>query len=313
MATGGGKPDWIRIRFLDNEFTRSIGRMHSQSHLNSVCQSARCPNRMECWSQGIATFMVLGDACTRSCRFCSIKTSHMPPVPDPDEPRALSDAIGTLAKGTGLRYAVITSVTRDDLSDGGAGHIASCVERIKEDNPEIIIEALVPDFQGDEKAISRVIDSGVDVLSHNIETVERLTPSIRDKMAGYRRSLSVLSSFHRLSEGSVIPKSGLMVGFGESEFEIMSALKDLREADVEIVTIGQYLRPGRSSRNIEVKEFIRPEKFDEYKRLAYSLGFKHVECGPFVRSSYMAGSPFISGILKRRARKRSDGPDDSSG
>ena len=220
-----------------------------------------------------------------------------------DEPKKLARAMKELDKDNGLNYVVITSVTRDDLPDGGSGHIARCVRAIKEikkRNPELVIEALVPDFGGDENAIRTMIDAGVDVLSHNIETVGRLTPEIRDRRASYRQSLGVLKKINEISCARVITKSGLMVGFGESEDEVGKAMKDLREMGVEILTIGQYLQPSKNARNIPVKEYVSPETFSRYERLGYKLGFKFVASGPFVRSSYRAAEPFIFGILKSR-------------
>jgi lipoic acid synthetase len=315
------KPGWLKIRYSSNEAAKRIAGFHAIDGLKSVCQSAHCPNRQECWASGTATFMVLGEFCTRSCRFCAIQTRIKPPPPDPKEPEKLAEAIRELGKSDRLEYVVITSVTRDDLADGGSGHIARCVREIKNfrknfsamgnyqiyhaiknKNPELVVEALVPDFGGNENAIRTIIDSGVDVVSHNIETVGRLSPEIRDRRAGYRQSLGVLAQFRKLSDGKIITKSGLMAGLGETEDEVKKAMEDLRGAGVEIMTIGQYLQPTRTARHIPVKEYILPETFEKYKKIGYELGFCYVASGPFVRSSYKAAEPFISGILKSRVR-----------
>jgi len=261
----------------------------ARNNLHSVCQSARCPNRHECWAQGTATFMIMGEYCTRACRFCAVKTTAKPPPLDKDEPKTLAEAIATLD----LRYIVITSVTRDDLPDGGASHFAECVREIKKLKPELIVETLIPDLNADRDALSVLVEAKPDVISHNIETVERLTPVIRDRRADYRKSLDVLRSIRELSSGKIITKSGLMVGFGEKEDEVEHALADLRDVDVEIVTIGQYLKPSEEPRHIAISEYVTPERFAAYERIAYSLGFTYVASGPFVRSSYKAAEAFF--------------------
>ncbi len=278
----------VRIKYARNENTERIEGMG----LHSVCQSAHCPNRSECWSSGTATFMVLGDQCTRACRFCAIKTAAKPPPPDPDEPRRLADAVHSL----GLRYCVITSVTRDDLADGGSGHIADCIRALRAKMPDLIIEVLVPDFKADKRVIMTIIDARPDVVSHNIETVERLTPQIRDRRAGYKQSLEALRLYRELSDG-IITKSGLMVGFGESDDEVEKTMEDLRSVGADILTIGQYLQP--SARNVQVKEYVEESRFKLYEEKAYRSGFRYVASGPLVRSSYRAAEPFIKGTLSR--------------
>jgi len=285
-----------RVRFIDNEQSKKIGNLMRTDSLHSVCQSARCPNRYECWAQGTASFMVLGEYCTRSCRFCAIKTMAKPPVPDPQEPVKLAKAIGSL----NLRYVVITSVTRDDLPDGGAMHIAECVGALKRWAPDPIIETLVPDFRADTKAMDTIISAAPHVVSHNIETVERLTPRIRDPRASYRQSLDALRYYRERSKGKIITKSGIMVGLGETETEVVGAMKGLRSVGVDIVTIGQYLRPSTSPRHVEVEEYLAPERFKRYEELGYGLGFKYVASGPLVRSSYMAAEPFVKGIFPKK-------------
>jgi lipoic acid synthetase len=240
--------------------------------------------------------MILGEYCTRACRFCAVKTMARPPPPDPEEPQHLAEAV----KSLGLKYVVITSVDRDDLPDGGAGHFAECVAAIREKSPNTIIELLIPDLNADPSSVKIVVDSMPDVISHNIETVERLTPMVRDHRASFRQSLATLRLAQMLSDGGIITKSGLMVGFGEKEDEVRSALEALRDAGVEVVTIGQYLSP--SPGHLRVEEFITPEAFKRYEAIAYNFGFSYVASGPLVRSSYMAGEPFINGILETRSR-----------
>jgi lipoic acid synthetase len=240
--------------------------------------------------------MVMGDICTRACRFCAIKTSPKPPPLDPLEPKKLADAVASL----GLKYIVLTSVTRDDLPDGGSSHFAECVRAVKRESPRLIVEALVPDFNCERSAMMAMIGSGADVISHNIETVERLTPFIRDRRANYRKSLGVLRSYRALSSGKTITKSGLMVGFGESEDEVKGAMNDLRASGVEILTIGQYLRPSKAVRHVPVSEYVPPETFAKYEETAYALGFRYVASGPFVRSSYRAAEPFLKRQLASR-------------
>jgi lipoic acid synthetase len=294
----GRLPEWFRIRHTSNPNSEHIGRL--MSNLHSVCQSAHCPNRSECWSLGTASFMVMGDVCTRGCRFCAVKTSPNPPPLDADEPENLAKAVSSLD----LKYIVITSVDRDDLEDGGAGHFARCIREIKKSKPGLILETLIPDFRGDSLSLKKLIDAKPDVVSHNLETVERLSPRIRDMRAGYRQSLEVLQKLRELSGGKIITKSGIMVGFGESPEEVKKTMKDLLGAGVEILTIGQYLQP--STKHVPIKEFITPEKFKDYEEMGYDLGFKYVASGPLVRSSYKAGEPFIKGMLISRAPKACD-------
>ena len=244
-----------------------------------------------------ASFMVMGEYCTRCCRFCAVKTMAKPPPLDPDEPKKLAQAVASL----GLRYVVVTSVTRDDLPDGGAGHFADCVRALKAKMPGLIVETLVPDFLARKEAIRVVAGSCVDVVSHNIETVERLTPSVRDRRAGYRQSLETLRLFREMSSGKIITKSGLMVGLGERGGEVEGAMRDLRAVGVEILTIGQYLSPSKAPRHLPVETYVSPERFEDYEKTAYSLGFAYVASGPFVRSSYRAAEPFVKGSLRSRA------------
>jgi len=245
--------------------------------LHTICTSGNCPNIGECWNSGTATFMILGDICTRSCKFCNTKTGR-PLPPDPEEPDRLASAIKTL----NLKHCVITSVDRDDLPDGGASFWAEVVRKIKEVNPTITIETLIPDFNGEEADLMKVIGAGPDVISHNVETVERLTPLIRSK-AKYGRSLGVLKF---LSDHGAVAKSGLMLGLGEREDEVLSAMDDLLGAGCGILTLGQYLKP--SVNHMEPAEYVTPQKFGEYREIGLAKGFKFVESSPLVRSSFHA-------------------------
>ncbi len=288
------KPDWIKIRYKANQNTNHIDRLTSRFGLNSVCQSAHCPNRSECWAAGTATFMIMGNACTRGCRFCAVRTSANPPPLDPDEPEKLAMAVAELK----LKYTVITSVDRDDLEDDGAAHYAECVRRIRRKNPNTIVETLIPDFKGKRPSIRELVESRPHVISHNLETVEGLTPEIRDLRASYGQSLGVLKTVRELSGGKIITKSGIMVGFGETFDEVARTMQDAKESGVEIFTVGQYLSPSDS--HYPVKEFVTPEIFEEYEKLGYETGFSFVASGPLVRSSFRAGEPFVKKIIQTR-------------
>jgi lipoic acid synthetase len=273
------RPSWLKVKLPSGEsYFRLKALMHAQ-RLNTVCEGARCPNIGECWGRGTATFLILGDVCTRACKFCAVKTG-LPPEYDLDEPRRVADAIQQLE----LRYAVITSVDRDDLDDGGASIFAETIRRTRVVCPQIQLEVLIPDFQGSVDALRTVVEARPDVLGHNIETVPRLYPTAR---AGsrYRRSLDHL----RNAKSFGIPmttKSGLMLGLGENQEEVVAVLSDLREAGVDVVTLGQYLQPTRA--HLPVERFYTPEEFDAFRDHAYSLGFQYVASGPLVRSSYRA-------------------------
>ena len=277
------KPAWLKIRY--NPASAKMRELLAKHNLVTVCQGALCPNCQECWSAGTATFLVLGDECTRNCRFCSIKTNPKPEAPDATEPKRLAAAVSEL----GLRYVVLTSVDRDDLPDFGANHFSNCIKAIKKANPKIFVEALVPDFNNDRKAIREIARSGVDVLGHNMETVERLTPKVRDARAGYRKSLDVLRLFKAINP-KIKTKSSLMLGLGETKGEIIAAMKDLRAAQADILTLGQYLRP--SKRQLPIERYVEPAEFAEYARIANDLGFRSVVSGPLVRSSYHAAEAY---------------------
>jgi len=264
----------------------------SSLDLHTVCEEARCPNMGECWGGGTATIMVMGDTCTRGCRFCSV-ASGRPLFLDPNEPDRVAKAI----KKWGLKYVVITSVCRDDLPDGGANHIAKTIKSVKTQCPQTIVEPLIPDFQGSRHALEKIIGSGPEVISHNIETVARLSPLIRDPRATYQQSLHVLEMIKDM-DCKIYTKSSMMLGLGETEVEVMQAAKDLRSVGVDIVSMGQYLQP--TNRHLPVKEYISPEKFESYKKMIEKMGFVYVVAGPFVRSSYKAGELFITNIVNRR-------------
>ncbi len=275
------KPDWLKIRPPSGERFQVLKKTIEELKLNTVCTGASCPNIGECWSNGTATFMIMGSVCTRNCRFCSVKKDKEGEPLDPSEPERIATAAGRL----GLKYVVLTSVDRDDLPDGGAGHFANCIEVLKNLNETIKIEVLIPDFQGD--GLKKIIDTNPDVLGHNIETVKELQAFIRDKRAGYSSSLEVLRRAKQLNS-RLLTKSSLMLGLGETEEMVLETMDDLRLAGVDMLTIGQYLRP--TMKQLEVKEYVSPEKFAYYKKRAYEKGFLSVASGPFVRSSYMAFS-----------------------
>lgn len=276
-ATEKIKPEWLKIRIQAGEEYARTARIVREHSLHTICSSGMCPNKAECWGRRTATLMILGDVCTRGCKFCATKTGTTLPL-EPGEPNRVADSIRLME----LKHAVITSVTRDDLADGGAAHWAAVVEAVRRDNPETTIELLIPDLWGRGELIDIILESRPDIVGHNIETVERLTPQVRSR-AEYGVSLSTIR--HIASSGAV-SKSGIMVGMGETQDEVLSTLDDLREAGCRIVTIGQYLRP--SLRHWPVEEYVTPEKFEFYKQEALARGFSYVASAPLVRSSYMA-------------------------
>jgi lipoyl synthase len=279
-------PDWFKQKTPDLSKISPLKELFSSSHIHTVCEQAHCPNMNTCWDQGVATFMILGDICTRACRFCAVKTGH-PLGLDPREPEQVVSAVQAL----GLRYVVMTSVTRDDLADQGAEHFAKTVSLLKEMINGIKVEALIPDFWGHEDLIGLVTQSGVDVLGHNMETVQRFHSPLRPQ-ASYQRSLSVLKTARRWMRSRGYVKSGFMVGLGETVDEINQLMRDLIEVGCDMLTIGQYLAPSKTSRHVGVDRFVSPEEFDQYKQMGLALGFKHVFSGPLVRSSYLAEQGF---------------------
>ena len=271
------KPGWLKIRLRQTPEWAEVHDIVEKHGLHTICSSGRCPNQAECWSRRTATFMILGEICTRSCRFCATRTGR-PEAPDADEPRKVAESVALMK----LKYVVVTSVTRDDLPDGGAAHWAATVEAIRSQNPDAVIELLIPDLDARPDLLDTVIASKPDIIGHNIETVERLTPLVRSR-ARYRTSLATL---RYLSSRGVVTKSGLMVGLGESDDEVLQTLHDLRQAGVRIVTLGQYLRP--TLEHYPVAAYITPEKFEWYRLQALEMGFSYCASAPLVRSSYMA-------------------------
>ncbi|MBN2798002.1 MAG: lipoyl synthase [Deltaproteobacteria bacterium] len=283
MAIRTDKPSWLRVRLPGSPRYLRIRERAKALSLATVCQEAKCPNIGECWGSGTATFLVLGDTCTRGCRFCAVKTSRNPAALDPDEPAHLAEAVAAME----LDYVVLTSVDRDDLEDGGSAQFARCVEAIHEVRPAARVEVLIPDYQG--ARLQVVLDARPVVLAHNLETVERLSPSVRDPRADYRRSLAVLAEARERAP-HIKTKSSIMVGLGETLEEVEVAMRDLRAVGVDYLTLGQYLQPSR--RHLEVVDFVRPEQFEAWAALALSLGFEDVASGPLVRSSYRAHQMF---------------------
>jgi lipoic acid synthetase len=271
------KPGWLKIQLPKGENAIEVSSVVREHGLHTICTSGRCPNRGECWGNGTATFMIAGEVCTRACRFCNVKSGH--PVPlDPDEPERVARSVRSLR----LRHVVITSVDRDDLPDLGAAHWARVIEEVKRRNPGVTLEVLIPDFQGREELVLQVIAAAPEVISHNLETVRRLTREIRGR-ATYEVSLRVI---RRVAAAGRVAKSGIMLGLGERREEVLETMDDLRAAGCEVMTIGQYLQP--SARNVAVTEYVTPDVFDAYRRAGLEKGFRHVESGPLVRSSYHA-------------------------
>jgi lipoic acid synthetase len=273
------KPPWLKRRLPTGSNFEQVRRLLAQGGLHTVCQEAKCPNIWECFSKHTATFMILGDRCSRNCGFCAVAQG---PVGDPDPAEA--ERVAEAAERLQLRYVVVTSVTRDDLSDGGAGLFAATIEAIRKRRPETCVEVLIPDFQGDRQALQTVVGAHPHVLNHNVETVARLYPRVRPQ-ADYRQSLVLLKQVKQM-DASVRTKSGLMLGLGESEVEVLQTLKDLREAECNLLTLGQYLQP--TPQHLPVEQFVTPEAFDQWRNKALALGFDEVASGPFVRSSYHA-------------------------
>ena len=273
-------PEWLRIRLPTTDGFSQTRALLDELNLHTVCQSARCPNHWECWSKGTATFMIAGDRCTRACSFCAVTTAK-PFALEADEP----DRVAEATRRMGLRHVVITAVARDDLADGGAGHFAQTIQAVKRLNPETVIEVLTPDFNDRDAAIDTVLAAAPHIFNHNLETVRRLTPAVRSR-ATYERSLSVLRKVKTRLGPAIYTKSGLMLGLGETEPELFTALEDLRQAGCDILTLGQYLQP--TLHHLPVVEFVSPHRFAAYGRRATGMGFVHVASGPMVRSSYHA-------------------------
>ena len=295
-------PEWLKVQRPGGDDYMRIRNGLRASKLATVCEEARCPNIGECWSSkkgaATATIMVLGDTCTRGCRFCNVKTSRAPPLPAEDEPEKTAEAIASWE----VDYVVITSVDRDDIPDGGAEHYARVVRRVKELKPEMRLECLTPDFNGT-SGLDGVATAGLDVYAHNIETVERLQRTVRDRRAGYKESIGVLEHARKVNP-RVVTKTSIMLGLGEEAHEIRQTMRDMRDAGVEIFTLGQYLQP--SKRHMKVARMLPPEEYDAWREEGMAMGFKYVASGPLVRSSYKAGEVFMSAILEQRDRDEVD-------
>jgi lipoic acid synthetase len=279
------KPGWLRVRLVSGGRFADVKRTVQEHRLATVCEESMCPNIGECWSAGTATIMLMGHVCTRACRFCAVDTGNPRGWLDTGEPDNAARSVELM----GLKYVVLTSVDRDDLADGGAGHYADCVRAIKLKNPGTAVEALTPDFAGDLASVNTVVESGVDVFAHNLETVRRLTPEVRDPRAGYDQSLRVLARARATAlatDRKVLIKSSLMLGLGESRDEVSQAMDDLRRAGVDLLTLGQYLRP--TANHLPVRQFIHPDEFAALRQLGLNKGFVEVVAGPLVRSSYRA-------------------------
>ena len=293
------RPSWLRVKVTRTAAFEEVNKLIEGLELNTVCQEARCPNIGECWGGGTATFMVMGDTCTRGCRFCAVQTSRVPAALDPDEPKNVAHAIAEME----LDYVVITSVDRDDIPDGGASHFAACIRAIRSRCTETMVEVLIPDFRG--PSLRLVVDAVPDVIAHNVECVESLTSRVRDPRAGYQKSLDVLMEIKRL-DPTARTKSSLIVGIGETEPEMIAAMEDLRDAGCDFLTVGQYLQPTKNL--LPVTEFVPPEQFERYENLGHALGFHYVASGPLVRSSYKAGEYFIRNFLREERRVRFSSP-----
>ena len=275
------KPDWLKVKLPSGGRYQEIKRTVNQNRLATVCEEAMCPNLAECWNAGTATLMLMGSVCTRACKFCAVATGNPKGLLDPDEPRLAAESVTVM----GLGYVVLTSVDRDDLADGGAGHYAACIREIKRLNPDTVVEALTPDFQGNSDHVQLVLDAGVEVFAQNVETVRRLTHPVRDPRASYEQTLAVLA-YAKRSRPEVLTKTSLMLGLGETDEEITETMRDLREIGVDIVTFGQYLRPTQN--HLAIERWVTPDAFGAYREEGLGMGFLEVVSGPLVRSSYRA-------------------------
>jgi lipoyl synthase len=291
------KPEWLTVRSPESKSYEDLKGLFRNLNLHTVCEEAHCPNVGECWGGGTATLMLMGDVCSRACRFCMVTPGKPSGALDLLEPESVAFALSQM----GLTYVVLTSVDRDDLPDGGASHFANTIRLVKERIPDLLVEVLIPDFQNDLDAIRSVVESMPDVIAHNIETTLSLTPTVRDPRANYWQSLSVLRTIKKLNPRAYT-KSSIMVGLGESEEEVTQAMVHLRRADVDFLTVGQYLRP--SHRHLKVEEYVAPQQFERYKAIGEGLGFRYVASGPLVRSSYRAGEFFIKAVIENDSSHR---------
>lgn len=286
------KPEWLTVLPAGGENYNRLKQLFGELNLHTVCEEAHCPNVHECWGGGTATLMLMGDVCSRACRFCMVTPGKPDGKLDELEPENVAFALSQMD----LTYVVLTSVDRDDLPDGGASHFAKTIRLVKERSPGMLVEVLIPDFQDDLEAIRVVAEARPDVIAHNIETTLSLTPRVRDPRANYWQSLSVLRNVKKLNR-RIHTKSSIMLGLGEDEEEVRLAMKHLRDAGVDFLTVGQYLRP--SMRHLPVEEYVTPETFEKYRRIGESMGFKYVASGPLVRSSYKAGEYFIKSVIEK--------------
>lgn len=284
ILMNSSKPSWLKVRLPSDRNFFQVAEILKKSRLHTICESAKCPNTGECWSKKTATFMILGDICTRKCGFCAVNKGT-PLPPSANEPQHVAEAVRSL----GLQYAVVTSVTRDDLPDGGASRFAQTVREVRKKNPAVKVEVLIPDFNGDETALAAVLEAKPDVLNHNLETTESFYPVITRPSENYRRSLRVLET---AKKQKAVTKSGLMVGLGEDMAEILETFSDLRKSMCDLLTIGQYLQPSKT--NVPVKKYYAPHEFVQLKTMALEMGFLEVESGPLVRSSFQARKMYIS-------------------
>lgn len=295
--TAQPKPSWLKVKLPGGPNYQRIQKTLRQRRLYTVCEEAHCPNMGECWEGGTATFMIMGDTCTRGCRFCAVKTAKKGLPLDPDEPKKVSESIALM----GLDYVVITSVDRDDLEEGGSQHFSKVIEQVKRDHPNLIVEVLTPDFQGNLDQVMTVVEASPHVFAHNVETVRRLTPKIRDRRAAYDQSLKVLK-FVKEADFKIYTKSSLMLGCGELDDEVLETMQNLREVGVSFLTLGQYLRPSKKHR--PVFEYVHPEKFEYFRKWGEAFGFEYVASGPLVRSSYKAGEFYVKSKIQK---ERDDG------
>lgn len=293
--TRAKRPDWLKVRAPTSKSYHNIREMLGELKLATVCQEAICPNIEECWGGGTATFMLMGDTCTRACRFCAVKTGNPKGILDEEEPQKVGYAISQMK----LDYVVLTSVDRDDLEDLGADHFAKTIEVIKENNPKMIVEVLTPDFNAVPKLVERIMIAKPDVFAHNIETTEALTPRVRDRRSQYRKSLRTLELAKEIRPEQYT-KTSIMLGLNEKEEDVLQALKDLRDVGCDVVTFGQYLAPtNRHKKYLPIEEYVKPEVFDHWKNVADDMGFLYCASGPLVRSSYRAGEFFMKGVIEK--------------
>ncbi len=286
------KPEWLKVSLPTGEEYFRIRRLLKSLNLATVCQEANCPNMAECWGGGTATIMLMGEVCTRACRFCNVKTGNPKGWLDPQEPSKVAEAVSQM----GLEYVVLTSVDRDDLPDEGAKHFAKTISHLKKLVPDLLVEVLTPDFKGRRDCIKTILSASPNVFAHNVETIERLTPKVRDRRAGYWQSLNVLE-MAKEEKPEIYTKSSIMLGLGEQDEEIKSTLRDLRSVGCDVLTFGQYLQPRK--RHLSVAEYVTPRKFNEWKEYALNQGFLYVASGPLVRSSYRAGEFFMKALINR--------------